>query len=111
MGGLAVNKKKKGTGAVKPPPKKKLKNYLYAVVTGANKGLGFAVCKFLASKGIVVVLTARDEKRGLEAIDKLKLEYGLSYHVIFHQLDVCDPASVLSLADFVEHKFESSIFW
>ncbi|KAK3433854.1 (+)-neomenthol dehydrogenase [Eucalyptus grandis] len=77
----------------------------YAVVTGANKGIGFAVCKLLASKGIVVVLTARDEKRGLEAIDKLKLEYNLSDHVIFHQLDVSDPASVSSLADFVKHKF------
>lgn len=52
-----------------------------------------------------MVLTARDEKRGLEAIDKLKLEYGLSDHVIFRQLDVSDPASVSSLADFVEHKF------
>ncbi|KAF8026605.1 hypothetical protein BT93_F3175 [Corymbia citriodora subsp. variegata] len=77
----------------------------YAVVTGANKGIGFAVCKLLASKGIVVVFTARDEKRGLEALDKLKLECGLSDHVIFHQLDVSDPASVSSLADFVKHKF------
>ncbi|KAL3743482.1 hypothetical protein ACJRO7_018733 [Eucalyptus globulus] len=76
-----------------------------AVVTGANKGIGFAVCKLLASKGIVVVFTARDEKRGLEAIDKLKLECGLSDHVIFHQLDVSDPASVSSLADFVKRKF------
>ncbi|KAF8031936.1 hypothetical protein BT93_D0984 [Corymbia citriodora subsp. variegata] len=77
----------------------------YAVVTGANKGLGFKVCKLLPSKGIVVVLTARDEKRGLESIDKLKIEYGLSDHVIFHQPDVSDPASVSSLADFVKHKF------
>ncbi|XP_030540950.1 (+)-neomenthol dehydrogenase-like [Rhodamnia argentea] len=77
----------------------------YAVVTGANKGVGFAVCKLLASKGIVVVLTARDAKRGLEAIDKLKLEHGLSDHVVFHQLDVSDPASVSSLADFIKRKF------
>ncbi|XP_030550886.2 (+)-neomenthol dehydrogenase-like [Rhodamnia argentea] len=77
----------------------------YAVVTGANKGVGFAVCKLLASKGIVVVLTARDEKRGLEAIDKLKLDRDLSDNVIFHQLDVSDPASVSALADFVKHKF------
>ncbi|XP_030457270.1 (+)-neomenthol dehydrogenase-like [Syzygium oleosum] len=77
----------------------------YAVVTGANKGVGFAVCKLLASKGIVVILTARDETRGLEAIDKLKSECGPSDHVIFHQLDVSDPASVSSLVDFVKHKF------
>ncbi|KAI6702474.1 hypothetical protein NL676_011610 [Syzygium grande] len=77
----------------------------YAVVTGANKGVGFAVCKLLASKGIVVILTARDETRGLEAIDKLKSECGPSDHVNFHQLDVSDPASVSSLVDFVKHKF------
>lgn len=74
-------------------------------MTGANKGVGFAVCKLLASKGIVVILTARDKTRGLEAIDKLKSECGPSDHVNFHQLDVSDPASVSSLVDFVKHKF------
>ncbi|KAK1560287.1 hypothetical protein Q3G72_024566 [Acer saccharum] len=57
-----------------------------------------------ASKGIVVVLTARDENRGLEAIEKLK-ESGLSDHVIFLQLDVINPASVVSLADFIKTQF------
>ncbi|KAJ1392618.1 Short-chain dehydrogenase/reductase SDR [Sesbania bispinosa] len=73
----------------------------YAVVTGANKGIGFAICKQLASNGITVVLTARDEKRGLEAVDKLK-QLGLPGHVVFHQLDVTDPASIRSLADFIK---------
>ncbi|KAF8026607.1 hypothetical protein BT93_F3176 [Corymbia citriodora subsp. variegata] len=81
------------------------KSEKYAVVTGSNKGIGFAICKLLASKGIVVVLTARDEKRGLEAVAKLKLESGLSDHVFFHQLDVSNPASVSSLADFVKSQF------
>ncbi|KAL3743484.1 hypothetical protein ACJRO7_018734 [Eucalyptus globulus] len=76
-----------------------------AVVTGSNKGIGFAICKLLASEGIVVVLTAIDEKRGLEAVDKLKLESGLSDHVFFHQLDVSNPASVSSLADFIKRQF------
>ncbi|KZV26728.1 short-chain dehydrogenase/reductase 2b-like [Dorcoceras hygrometricum] len=44
----------------------------HAVVTGANKGIGLEVCRQLASKGITVVLTARDERRGLEAVEKLK---------------------------------------
>ncbi|XP_052194871.1 (+)-neomenthol dehydrogenase-like isoform X2 [Diospyros lotus] len=35
----------------------------YAVVTGANRGMGFETCKQLASNGVVVVLTARDEKK------------------------------------------------
>ncbi|KAJ7950119.1 (+)-neomenthol dehydrogenase [Quillaja saponaria] len=76
----------------------------YAVVTGSNKGIGFGICKQLASKGIKVVLTARDEKRGLEAVEKLK-EISLAGHVVFHQLDVSDPASVTSLEDFIKTQF------
>ncbi|CAL0315100.1 unnamed protein product [Lupinus luteus] len=76
----------------------------YAVVTGANKGIGYGICKKLASIGVVVVLTARDEKRGLEAVETLK-EFGLSDFLIFHQLDVTDPASVASLADFIKAQF------
>ena len=46
----------------------------FAVVTGANKGIGFEIVKQLASNGVTVVLTARDEKRGLVAVEKLKEE-------------------------------------
>ncbi|OAY49211.1 (+)-neomenthol dehydrogenase [Manihot esculenta] len=76
----------------------------YAVVTGANKGLGWGIVKLLASNGIMVVLTARDENRGLEAVEKLK-GFGLSNHVVFHQLDVTDPASIASLAEFIKTRF------
>ncbi|MCD9639091.1 hypothetical protein HAX54_023394 [Datura stramonium] len=43
-----------------------------AVVNGSNKGIGFEICKLLASKGMVVILTARDEKKGAEAIRMIK---------------------------------------
>ncbi|KDP28664.1 hypothetical protein JCGZ_14435 [Jatropha curcas] len=77
----------------------------YAVVTGGNKGIGFEICRRLASNGIVVVLTARDENRGLEAVKRLK-DSGLSDdNLVFHQLDVTDPRSVASLADFVKIQF------
>ncbi|XP_042979082.1 (+)-neomenthol dehydrogenase-like isoform X2 [Carya illinoinensis] len=76
----------------------------YAVVTGANKGIGFEIVRQLASNGIVVVLTARDEKRGLEALQKLQYS-GLSDQVVFHQLDVSDPASITSIADFIKTQF------
>jgi (+)-neomenthol dehydrogenase len=74
------------------------------VVTGANKGIGFEICRQLASKGIVVVLTSRNEKRGLESVQKLK-ESGLSDFVVFHQLDVADINSIASLADFIKSQF------
>ena len=78
--------------------------FRYAVVTGANKGIGLETVRQLASKGINVVLTARDEKRGLEAVDKLK-ESGLAGQVFFHQLDVANAAGVASLAEFIKTQF------
>ncbi|WJX87027.1 (+)-neomenthol dehydrogenase [Trifolium repens] len=75
-----------------------------AVVTGSNKGIGFEIVKQLASAGIKVVLTARDEKRGLQALETLKA-FGLSDFIVFHQLDVANAASVTSLADFVKSEF------
>ncbi|KAG6729899.1 hypothetical protein I3842_01G054200 [Carya illinoinensis] len=76
----------------------------YAVVTWANKGIGFEIVRQLASNGIVVMLTARDEKRGLEALQKLQ-HLRLSDQVVFHQLDVSDPASITSFADFIKTQF------
>ncbi|KAJ0461644.1 putative short-chain dehydrogenase/reductase SDR, NAD(P)-binding domain superfamily [Helianthus annuus] len=76
----------------------------YAVVTGANKGIGFEICRQLASNGVKVVLTARDEKRGIDALAKFK-DTHLSDLVLFHQLDVLDPVSVASLAQFVKTQF------
>ncbi|KAI3498315.1 hypothetical protein L1887_34087 [Cichorium endivia] len=75
-----------------------------AVVTGANKGIGFEICKQLASNGVKVVLTSRDDKRGIDALEKFKGTH-LSDLIIFHQLDVTDPNSVASLAQFVKNQF------
>ncbi|XP_059661746.1 salutaridine reductase-like isoform X1 [Cornus florida] len=75
-----------------------------AVVTGGNKGIGLEICRQLASNGIAVILTARDEKKGIEAIDNLKVS-GLS-DVFFHQLDVKDPASIASFAKYVQTRFK-----
>ncbi|KAK2989070.1 hypothetical protein RJ640_018859 [Escallonia rubra] len=70
---------------------------------GANKGIGLEICRQLASNGVMVVLTARDEKRGSEAVDHLKAS-GLC-DVVFHQLDVTNPASIASSADYIKAKF------
>jgi NAD(P)-dependent dehydrogenase (short-subunit alcohol dehydrogenase family) len=35
-----------------------------ALVTGANRGLGFAISQRLAEHGITVILGARDSKKG-----------------------------------------------
>lgn len=75
----------------------------YAVVTGSNRGIGLETVRQLASQGVKVVLTARNEKRGMEALQSLH-ESGLT-NVVFHQLDVLDPVSINSLANFIQEKF------
>ncbi|OVA14093.1 Short-chain dehydrogenase/reductase SDR [Macleaya cordata] len=70
---------------------------------GGNKGIGLEICRQLASNGIIVVLTARDEERGIRAVEDLKGS-GIP-DVIFHQLDVKDPTSITSLANFIETHF------
>ncbi|RZC51556.1 hypothetical protein C5167_019984, partial [Papaver somniferum] len=83
-----------------------------AVVTGGNKGIGFDICKQLASNGIMVVLTSRDIKKGREAIEKLKTSYGIcSKNVVFHQLNVLNPKTISSLADFVKTRFGKLDIW
>ncbi|GMH02622.1 hypothetical protein Nepgr_004461 [Nepenthes gracilis] len=74
-----------------------------AVVTGGNKGIGLEICKQLASKGVTVILTARDERRGLEAVEGLKA-FGLS-DIIFHKLDVVQQSSAASLTAFIKQRF------
>nr|GMD74560.1 (+)-neomenthol dehydrogenase-like isoform X2 [Ipomoea batatas] len=77
----------------------------YAVVTGGNKGIGFEICRQLACDGVTVVLTARNEQKGIEAVEKLRA-FGFSDgDVLFHRLDVSDPSTVSSLFHLVKTNF------
>jgi NAD(P)-dependent dehydrogenase (short-subunit alcohol dehydrogenase family) len=73
-----------------------------AVVTGANRGLGFEASRQLAKQGIHVILTSRDETKGKTAVDRL-LSEGLA--VSYHPLDVTDARSIEHLAQFIQRKF------
>lgn len=73
-----------------------------AVVTGGNKGIGFEVVKQLAREGLTVVLTARDEQKGLLAAEKIKNE-GLD--VAFHPLDVLVKESISQLASWLKERY------
>ncbi|MDH5534861.1 MAG: SDR family oxidoreductase [Betaproteobacteria bacterium] len=71
-----------------------------AVVTGANRGIGFEVCRQLARRGDVkVVLTSRNEEKGKAAAEKLAAE-GLA--VEFHRVDVTDGETIGALASSLE---------
>ncbi|XP_067421651.1 carbonyl reductase [NADPH] 1-like [Emydura macquarii macquarii] len=74
-----------------------------AVVTGANKGIGFAIVQALCKQFTGdVYLTARDPDRGQAAVTKLQ-EEGLS--LLFHQLDINDLQSIRTLRDFLKEKY------
>ncbi|KAM6586142.1 hypothetical protein CsatB_013144 [Cannabis sativa] len=76
------------------------------IVTGGNKGIGYAMVKRLAEMGVTVVLTARDEDKGRKAIEKLKTEltHINTNNIHFLCLDVSDPSSIASfVSSFNQH--------
>ncbi|HKP37201.1 MAG TPA: SDR family NAD(P)-dependent oxidoreductase, partial [Pyrinomonadaceae bacterium] len=77
-------------------------NEIVAVVTGANRGIGFEISRQLARRGVRVCLTARDADLGAAAVDKLIRE-GLP--VFFQTLDVTDGPMIERLADVLEKQF------
>jgi NAD(P)-dependent dehydrogenase (short-subunit alcohol dehydrogenase family) len=64
-----------------------------ALVTGANRGIGFEGCRQLKDKGLWVILTTRDGDQGLAQAKSLEVN--------FHPLDVTDQASVERLKTWV----------
>jgi NAD(P)-dependent dehydrogenase (short-subunit alcohol dehydrogenase family) len=73
-----------------------------ALVTGANRGIGYEVCSQLAGREHTVVLGSRDAGRGKTAADRLAAS-GLT--VISRQLDVTDDRSVEDLAAWLASTF------
>jgi NAD(P)-dependent dehydrogenase (short-subunit alcohol dehydrogenase family) len=69
-----------------------------ALITGANKGLGFETARHLAADGWTVFLGARDPERGRTAVEKLAAEGG---DVRFLRLDVTEDASVTAAVETV----------
>ncbi|KAJ8752682.1 hypothetical protein K2173_005571 [Erythroxylum novogranatense] len=73
-----------------------------AVVTGANRGIGFEIARQLADHGLTVVLTSRVNTAGLEAANVLK-ESGL--RVVSRQLDVTDSSSIKEFVKWTEQTY------
>jgi NAD(P)-dependent dehydrogenase (short-subunit alcohol dehydrogenase family) len=73
-----------------------------ALVSGANKGIGFEIVRGLAERGATVLLGARDDDRRAEAVSRLAAA-GLAVEGV--ALDVTDADSVAAAAGFVADRF------
>ncbi|EQB00494.1 SDR family oxidoreductase [Sphingobium baderi] len=67
-----------------------------AMITGANKGVGFATARGLAQKGVTVWMGARNIVRGAAAEAQLRAE-GLDVRLL--EIDVTDSASIARSVD------------
>ena len=72
-----------------------MKNQKTALITGANKGIGFEVARELARLGLRVFLGARNVKAGRAAADKLSGQGD----VAFIEIDVASAESIRHAAD------------
>ncbi len=73
-----------------------------ALITGANKGLGFEIARQLGQQGVTVALGARDIRKANEAAGKLKAE-GIDAHAV--KIDVTSEADIAALPSFFKSKF------
>ncbi len=70
-----------------------------ALITGANKGIGFEVARQLAHQGFSVMLGARDKQRGEEAAAKIP-------GATFLHLDIDKPETITAAARQLEEKYD-----
>lgn len=73
-----------------------------ALVTGANKGIGFAVARGLGLLGYDVLVGARDPERGQEATDALRRQ-GLVARLI--EIDITKEPEIRQAAAWIEDTF------
>ncbi len=73
-----------------------------ALITGANKGIGYEIARQLGSRGATVLVGSRDIVRGEEAANKLRLNQIDARSV---QLDVIDQKTIDSVSEQIESEF------
>ena len=76
-----------------------------ALITGANKGIGFETAKQLLQKGFYVYIGSRNSENGLRAVEKLKAQGLINAEAI--QIDVTDDNSVKNARTEIGRKTDS----
>lgn len=70
-----------------------------AIVTGGNTGIGYETVKALYEKGANVTLTARDEKKAKDAIEKIKSETKAAGNLEIGILNLANFAQIKTFAN------------
>jgi NAD(P)-dependent dehydrogenase (short-subunit alcohol dehydrogenase family) len=78
-------------------------NKKIALVTGANKGIGFEIARNLAGAGSTVLLGARNSERGQQAVRQLE-QAGLD-DIHFIAIDVTKPDTIAAAAQQIESQY------
>ncbi|TKH44658.1 short-chain dehydrogenase [Paenibacillus terrae] len=74
-----------------------------ALVTGANKGIGFEVARQLGQQGITVLVGARTKSKADEAASKLQVE---GIQAIGVQLEVTNAEHIAELVHFIDKEYD-----
>jgi NAD(P)-dependent dehydrogenase (short-subunit alcohol dehydrogenase family) len=73
-----------------------------ALITGANKGIGFEIARQLGEQGIIVLVGARDLTRGRAAASQLQAQ---SINAQAIQIDVTDQATIDAAAASIDKTY------
>jgi NAD(P)-dependent dehydrogenase (short-subunit alcohol dehydrogenase family) len=73
-----------------------------ALVTGGNRGIGYAISRSLAQRGIAVILGVRDPNKGAKTCSRLQ---GEDLDVNFELLDVTDQDNLKTAVKHIQAQF------
>ena len=73
-----------------------------ALITGANKGIGYELARQLGTEGVTVLIAARNAELGDAAAGKLKAD---GAHAYFIELDVTKPETIAKVAQTVRTRY------
>ncbi len=73
-----------------------------ALITGANKGIGFETARQLGNEGVTIIAAARNEEKGNYAVELLKKE---GIDIEFLKLDVDNEADIKAAVEYISSTY------
>tara|TARA_B110000014_G_scaffold217025_1_gene171420 strand:- start:9260 stop:10033 length:774 start_codon:yes stop_codon:yes gene_type:complete len=77
-------------------------NNKVAIVTGGTSGIGRSCCQVLAEQGASIIVTGRNQERGVQTIDLIREAGGEG---LFFEHDICSQESWVECIEFTKKSF------